>query len=212
MKTSIYCLAKSRDQANRIIHDLRRATIRDDVISVLYTDKGKKTRSESILEGGHKEEHAKSFGQKVSEFTSNIASKITGSEEEAIPADLTVEKGSKAAEGAVTGATTGGAIGGAIALLASMGAIAIPGFGTLIAAGPLLSALSGTAVGSITGGIAGSLVAAQIPEYYVKRASSALEEGQVLIAVAADSKDQVNKVCDILEKDGASDVSTINDA
>ena len=57
-------------------------------------------------------------------------------------------KATKAPEGATTGAATGGATGGVIGLLAGIGALAIPGVGPFIAAGPIMAALSGVAVGS----------------------------------------------------------------
>ena len=57
-------------------------------------------------------------------------------------------KATKAPEGATTGAATGGATGGVIGLLAGIGALAIPGVGSFIAAGPIMAALSGAAVGA----------------------------------------------------------------
>src|ERR1044071_3555 len=72
--------------------------------------------------------------------------------------DFAFEKGTKAPEGAVTGATTGGVLGGALGWLAGIGALAIPGVGPFIAAGPIMAALSGAAVGAAAGGITGALV------------------------------------------------------
>ena len=62
--------------------------------------------------------------------------------------DFAHEKNTKAPEGIATGAGTGGVVGGALGWLAGIGALAIPGAGPFIAAGPILAALSGAAVGS----------------------------------------------------------------
>src|SRR5512138_1034560 len=74
------------------------------------------------------------------------------------------EKGTKAPEGAVTGASTGGVLGGVLGWLVGVGALAIPGLGPFIAAGPIMAALSGAAIGAAAGGIVGSLVGMGIPE------------------------------------------------
>src|SRR5262245_6919916 len=79
------------------------------------------------------------------------------------------EKNTKAPEGAATGAGTGGAVGGVLGWLAGIGALAIPGVGPFIAAGPIMAALSGAAVGAAVGGITGALVGMGIPEYEAKR-------------------------------------------
>jgi hypothetical protein len=68
------------------------------------------------------------------------------------------EKHTKAPEGTATGATAGGVIGGTFGLLAGIGALAIPGIGPLIAAGPILAALAGFGVGGAVGGVVGALV------------------------------------------------------
>jgi hypothetical protein len=197
MKRSIYCLAKNNDQANRIIQDLHGARISDDSISVLYADKkagGVHQVTPSSLQ--REMRHARRTGSEDRE------------ESTASPkSNIGFEKGTKSAEGALTGATAGGVIGGTLGLLAGLGTIALPGVGTLLAAGPIFAALSGVAVGSISGGIAGSLTAAQIPEYYVSQASQGIREGQILIAVEVDSKEDAKKISTIFENDGASDVS-----
>ena len=61
--------------------------------------------------------------------------------------DFAHEKNTKAPEGTTTGAATGGAIGGSLGLLAGIGALAIPGVGPLIAAGPIMATLAGLGVG-----------------------------------------------------------------
>src|SRR6478735_11030600 len=77
--------------------------------------------------------------------------------------DFAHEKQTKAPEGTTTGVAAGGTIGGTLGLLAGIGALAIPGAGPFIAAGPLLAALSGAAAGAAVGGIAGGLIGLGMP-------------------------------------------------
>src|SRR4029450_11392377 len=97
--------------------------------------------------------------------------------------DFAHEKNTKAPEGTTTGAATGGAIGGTLGLLAGIGALAIPGVGPLIAAGPIMAALSGAAVGAATGGVVGGLVGLGIPEIEAKRYEEKLKKGNYVVAV-----------------------------
>lgn len=117
------------------------------------------------------------------------------------------EKNTKAPEGAVTGAATGGVLGGALGLLVGIGALAIPGVGPLIAAGPLLAALSGAAAGATVGGIAGGLIGLGIPEIEAKRYENRIFEGNILISVHTVSSEEVSRAKDILEKANAEDIS-----
>jgi hypothetical protein len=122
--------------------------------------------------------------------------------------DFAHEKETKAPEGAVTGAVTGGALGGVLGWLAGIGALAIPGVGPLIAAGPIMAALSGAAVGAATGGIAGALIGLGIPEYEAKRYESSVKEGKVLISVHSDNADETRRAKEIFERAGAEDIAT----
>src|SRR5262245_54181188 len=114
--------------------------------------------------------------------------------------DFAHEKGTKAPEGAVTGAGTGGLLGGALGWLAGIGAIAIPGVGPFIAAGPIMAALSGAAVGAAAGGLIGALVGMGIPEYQAKRYESKIRAGRVLLSVHTDDHDEVKRVKEIFER------------
>ncbi len=120
---------------------------------------------------------------------------------------LGTEKHTKSPEGTATGAVTGGVIGGALGLLAGIGALAIPGMGPFIAAGPLMAALSGIAAGGITGGIVGALIGLGIPEYEAKLYENRLKDGGILIAVKVASHDWAKRIKELLEKNGAEDVS-----
>jgi uncharacterized protein (TIGR02271 family) len=118
------------------------------------------------------------------------------------------EKSTKAPEGATTGATTGGVLGGALGWLAGAGAIAIPGVGPLIAAGPIMAALSGAAVGAATGGIAGGLIGLGIPEYEAKRYENRVREGNILVSVHSDNAEETRRAKEIFERNGAEDIGS----
>jgi hypothetical protein len=118
----------------------------------------------------------------------------------------------KAPEGTVTGATTGGALGGVLGLLAGIGALAIPGLGPFIAAGPLMGALSGAAVGAAAGGLVGCLVGYGIPEIEARRYEQRLKTGNYLISVHAENSDEVDRARKIFEGNGAEDVAVASEA
>ena len=122
--------------------------------------------------------------------------------------DIGHVKATKAPEGATTGATAGGVTGGVLGLLAGIGALAIPGIGPFIAAGPLMAALSGAAIGAGTGGLVGGLVGMGIPEIEAKRYQDKLKRGNYLIAVAAADGDEKDRAKEIFKNVGAEDIST----
>ena len=119
-------------------------------------------------------------------------------------------KATKAPEGATTGAATGGATGGVIGLLAGIGALAIPGVGPFIAAGPIMAALSGAAV--VTGGVVGGLIGLGIPEIEAKRYEEKLKNGNYLIAVHTDESEDVDRAKRVFKTAGAEDISTVSEA
>lgn len=117
-------------------------------------------------------------------------------------------KGTKAPEGAATGAGTGAVIGGTLGLLVGIGALAIPGVGPLIAAGPIMAALAGVGVGGTVGGVTGALIGLGIPEYEAKRYEGFVKNGGILLSVHADSSEEVTKAKKCLEMSGAEDISS----
>src|SRR6187431_2461621 len=149
-KTSVFCIAKSRAQAEQIVENLQSSGFSSSEISVLLPD----------TEGKH---------------------------------DMGHVKASKAPEGATTGAATGGVTGGVLGLLAGIGALAIPGVGPLIAAGPIMAALSGAAIGATTGGIVGGLIGLGIPEIEAKRYDEKLRKGNYLISAHGETSDQLDR-------------------
>jgi len=122
--------------------------------------------------------------------------------------DFAHEKNTKLPEGTTTGVTTGGVVGGTLGLLAGIGALAIPGVGPFIAAGPIMGTLAGLGVGGTVGGIIGALVGMGIPEYEAKRYEGRLKEGGVLVSVHCDSSEEVGRAKDILKQTGAEDISS----
>jgi hypothetical protein len=118
------------------------------------------------------------------------------------------EKHTKAPEGAATGALTGGVLGGVLGWLTGIGALAIPGLGPFVAAGPIMAALSGTAIGGATGGLIGALVGMGIPEYEAKRYEARLKEGKVLVSVHSENSDETKRAKEIFERAGAEDISS----
>jgi hypothetical protein len=126
--------------------------------------------------------------------------------------DFAHEKNTKAPEGAATGAGTGAVVGGTLGWLAGIGALAIPGVGPLIAAGPIVAALAGVGVGGAVGGLTGALVGMGIPEYEAKRYEGRVKDGGILLSVHCDSSDWTKKAKEILERTGAEDVSSTGEA
>ncbi len=122
------------------------------------------------------------------------------------------EKSTKAPEGTTTGVAAGGAVGGTLGLLAGIGALAIPGVGPLIAAGPIMATLAGLGVGGAVGGMVGALVGLGIPEYEAKRYEGAVKDGGTLLSVHCDTSDQVDVAKQSLKETGAQDISSAHEA
>src|SRR5204862_1338092 len=93
--------------------------------------------------------------------------------------DFAHKKGTKAPEGATAGAGTGVVVGGTLGWLAGIGALAIPGLGPFIAAGPIMAALAGAAVGGTAGGVMGALIGLGFPEYEAKRYEGRIKDGGI---------------------------------
>ena len=166
---SVFCISTSREQADRIVGQLKDAEFSSNDISVLFPDKGT-TR------------------------------------------DFAHEKHTKAPEGAVAGAGTGGVVGGTLGWIVGIGALAIPGVGPFIAAGPILAALSGAAIGAAAGGIAGGLIGLGIPEIEAKRYEGKVKAGNILISVHTDNSEEIARAKDLFANAGAQDICTTGEA
>ncbi|HEV2688237.1 MAG TPA: quinol:electron acceptor oxidoreductase subunit ActD [Bryobacteraceae bacterium] len=126
--------------------------------------------------------------------------------------DFGHQKATKAPEGATAGATTGAVLGGALGWLVGVGALAIPGLGPFIAAGPIMGMLAGAGAAGVVGGIAGSLIGMGIPEYEAKRYEGRVKSGSILLSVHCDNSEWVKRAKNILERTGAEDISSAGEA
>jgi len=125
---------------------------------------------------------------------------------------IATERATKAPEGAATGAGSGAVLGGALGLLAGIGALAIPGVGPLIAAGPIMAALAGLGVGGAVGGFTGALIGLGIPEYEAKRYEGRVQKGGILLSVHCDSSDAVKRAKEIMKITNAEDISSTGES
>ena len=116
-------------------------------------------------------------------------------------------EGTKAPEGAVIGGSTGGVAGGVLGLLVGIGMLAIPGLGLLVAAGPLMAALSGVAVGATVGSITGALAGLGVPEMHAQVYEGKLKGGHILISVHIDDRSHADLAREAFAHHGAEDIA-----
>ena len=126
--------------------------------------------------------------------------------------DFAHEHHTKAPEGAATGAIAGGVMAGVLGWLVGIGTLAIPGVGPLIAAGPILAALSGVAAGGAVGGLAGGLVGLGIPEYEAKQYEGKVKNGNILISVHTEDSKERSIAKKIFDGAHADDISYSGEA
>jgi len=169
MNTSVYCMARTPEQAEVILQELKQAGFTNNDISALLPDRR-----------GNK--------------------------------DFAHEHNTKAPEGATAGGIAGMGVGAALGWLAGVGALAIPGVGPFIAAGPIIAALSGAAVGTATGGVVGGLVGLGMPEFEAKRYDAKIREDNILISVHTESGKQKDAAKDVFKRNNADDIATASEA
>jgi hypothetical protein len=187
MKKAVFGLVSSEEQAQRIVDRLVSSAFAYGDISILSPDRSK--------------ERLRTNERGEVEYTdSNLDRDLKRGQ-------LSTEKKTKAPEGSVTGGVAGGFLGGSLGLLAGIGALAIPGLGPFIAAGPIMAALSGSAVGGGLGLIIGALIGAGIPEYEAKKYEAGLKAGNILISVHVNNEEEKKRAFDILKREGARDIS-----
>lgn len=116
--------------------------------------------------------------------------------------EFAVEKHTKAPEGALAAGGSGLVIGGILGWLVGIGTLAIPGAGPLIAAGPIVAALTGAGVGSAVGGIAGALIGLGVPEFEAKRYEEEIKRGRILVSVHCASVGTAHNARKVLEDTG----------
>jgi hypothetical protein len=125
--------------------------------------------------------------------------------------DFAFEKNTKAPEGATTGAAAGAIGGGVLGWLVGAGALAIPGLGPFIAAGPIIAAIAGAGVGGTVGGVAGGLIGLGIPEFEAHRYEGYVKEGAMLISIHVNDSRWEAKAKKVLEENNAKNISTTSD-
>jgi len=126
--------------------------------------------------------------------------------------DFAHERHTKAPEGAVAGGSSGAVIGGALGWLAGIGALAIPGVGPFIAAGPIMGLLGGIGVGGAIGGVTGALIGLGIPEYEAKRYEGRIRRGGILLSVHCDDPSWAKRARNLLYQTGAEDVASTGES
>lgn len=126
--------------------------------------------------------------------------------------DFAHEHNTKAPEGATTGGVAGLGVGAALGWLAGIGALAIPGVGPFIAAGPIMGALGGAAVGTAAGGIIGALIGLGMPEFEAKRYDAKIREVNILISVHTEDGKQKDIAKDVFKRNHADDISSASEA
>jgi hypothetical protein len=126
--------------------------------------------------------------------------------------DFAVEKHTKAPEGTAAGAASGAVIGGAFGWLVGAGMLMVPGLGPVLAAGPIVAALTGVGAGGVVGGVLGALIGLGIPEYEAKRYEGRIRGGGILLSVHCDSSDWAKKARELLTETGAEDISSSGEA
>ena len=126
--------------------------------------------------------------------------------------DLAHTVNTKTPEGIAAGAGTGAAVGGVLGWLVGIGALAIPGIGPLVAAGPVVAALAGAGAAGATGGLVGGLIGAGIPEIEAKRYAGRIREGGYLVSVHCDDSTWCKRAEEILEATGGKHVVKTEEA
>jgi len=104
---------------------------------------------------------------------------------------VTEKTDTEVVDGIAAGALTGGALGGLTGLLAGAGALAIPGIGPIVAAGPIAAVLTGAVTGAGVGGLTGALVEIGLSKDEAEYYGNSVKEGNILVLV--DEKEQFGK-------------------
>ena len=126
--------------------------------------------------------------------------------------DFAHEQHTKAPEGAATGAGSGAVLGGALGWMVGIGALAIPGLGPFIAAGPIVAALAGAGAGAAAGGLTGALIGMGIPELEAKQYEGKIKDGNILLSVHTEDGKERDRAKKVLEAGGAEDISYTGEA
>jgi hypothetical protein len=114
----------------------------------------------------------------------------------------------KVPEGATTGVATGGTIGRTFGLLAGIGALAIPGLGPFVAAGPIRAVLASPGLRGTGGGLVSALVGIGIREYDAKRYEGRVKNGGILLSAHCDTSEEITRAKETLKRTGAEEIAS----
>ena len=192
-KLVVFGVYSSRQAAAGALDQFESAGFLQADISVLLSGEQGATKIEDI-----ESREPKDVTERLNDLTSKETKDISSGRSAAVAA-----KDSKATQGAAAGAGIGAALGGSLGWLAAVSALAIPGLGPLLIAGPLLGAFTG----AVAGGAVGVLVGVGIPEDEAKLYEERLKKGGVLVSAHAGTSEDVDRARNILQRTGATDIS-----
>ena len=115
------------------------------------------------------------------------------------------EDGEEQIKDMAKGAGTGAAIGGLTGLLLSLTAVAIPGIGPVLAAGPLAAVIAGAGIGATAGGLISGLTRLGVPEEDANYYAEGVRRGGTLISVEA-SDERAEHAVRIMKQHGAVEI------
>lgn len=114
-------------------------------------------------------------------------------------------------EGSTEEAGTDAFVGGVIGLAAGLFAVLLPGFGWLIAAGPLVGAFGGMTAGVAVGGLYGILKDHSISEEEAEFYAEGVRRGGALITIHAVDETRASAARKIMDENGAIEVEKLAD-
>lgn len=200
-RTAVFGIYSTREGVERAMDTFLQSGFTAGDISVLLPESlGKPTLVETSTVAG------------IYDESNTDAYETPAAHHEARVTEMGTVKNTKAPEGATAGASTGAVIGGTLGALAGIGALAIPGIGPLLAAGPLVAALAGIGAGGVVGGFTGALIGMGIPEFEAKKYEGRVMKGGILLAVHCDTSGEIKRAQEIMEDSHAEDISTSGEA
>jgi hypothetical protein len=122
--------------------------------------------------------------------------------------DVAGDTGADTGTGAATGAGVGALLGGAAGWLAGIGALAIPGIGPIVAAGPIAAALGGAGIGAVAGGLVGALTGWGFSEDEARGYEDRVREGDILLAAEIPDGESTTAAEEVMRRAGGSQVAT----
>lgn len=142
----------------------------------------------------------------ATEDISVIFPQATGDQSEIVrPGDIAAAN-THSGEGAAVGVVAGGVMGTALAWMTGAGLVTIPGLGAILAAGPILTILTGMGMGASLGGITGALIGMGVHEVDARRFTSSISDGRVLIAVRSDDAEEAHVAAVLMKRSGGEDI------